>query len=264
MKINCKILIILILISALWGSCSNSTEPADVENKLYVQINDTEGNPIEGAGLHFFVQTNPVVGMHITSPGNQFVVVSNDTGIIPADYYLYQNFPNPFNPQTTIRFSLPISGMVTLRILNTGDLSVIKTLVEHDLPAGFHSVIWDGTNEIGEYMTNNIYSYQLQTDGFEETKTLFLNMIDPEHIKSLNCVPLTRSNSEGRIEYDYDLFPIGEEVLKLDSNGNELGVFTIPDSLQLVFIKENYKPESKPVHIDPDKTLEFTIILEQE
>ena len=255
-------IIVIILGSILISTCNNSTESDSKENKLYVQITDTDGRKIEGVDLHFYTQINPTLSMHTPHSTHNLLITSSDTGVIPLEYKLYQNFPNPFNPQTTIMFSIPISGMATLRILNNVDLTVVQTLVDRNLPAGVHSVLWDGKNDADEYVTNNIYSYQLQIEGFEDTKSLFLNMIDPEHIKSLNCVPLGSSNSDGKIELDYKYFPIGEDVLRVDSNGNELGIFTIPDSLQLVFIKDNYQPKSSSVLIDTTKPLELSIILE--
>jgi hypothetical protein len=254
-------IIVIMLVSIFISACSNSTESDRKVNKLYVQISDANGWKIEGVGLHFYAQINPTFSIQNLNTHN-LLITSSDTSVIPLEYKLYQNFPNPFNPQTTIMFSVPISGMATLRLLNIVDLTVVQTLVDRNLPAGVHSVLWDGKNDADEYVTNNIYSYQLQIEGFEDTKSLFLNMIDPEHIKSLNCVPLAYSNSDGKIDLDYKYFPIGEEVLRVDSNGNELGIFTIPDSLQLVFIKDNYQPKSSSVLIDMTKPLELSIILE--
>ena len=49
---------------------------------------------------------------------------------------------------------------------------------------------------------------------FEQVKEMFLNMVDSEHIKSLNCIPLEFSDIEGKMEFDYSDFPIAKEVLK--------------------------------------------------
>ena len=120
----------------------------------------------------------------------------------------------------------------------------------------------DGTNDLGESMTNNIYSYKLEIEDFEDTKELFMNMSDPEHIKSLDCIPIAVSNADGRIELEYKYLPIGKEVLRLDASGNELGVFSVPSSLYLVFIKDNFQPKSLPVTINFEKPLDLSVVLE--
>jgi len=77
-------------------------------------------------------------------------------------FKLLQNYPNPFNASTTIRFSLPQSEMVQLNIYNVlGQL--VRILVNEEKPAGKYSIIWDGTNEKCELLSNGIYFYTLKT-----------------------------------------------------------------------------------------------------
>lgn len=77
-------------------------------------------------------------------------------------FNLFQNYPNPFNASTTIRFSLPQSEMVELNIYNVlGQL--VRNLVNEEKPAGKYSIIWDGTNEKCELLSNGIYIYTIKT-----------------------------------------------------------------------------------------------------
>ena len=94
-------------------------------------------------------------------------VASDDTNV-PSEYRLEQNYPNPFNPGTTIQFSLPRSGYVTLEIYNTLG-QVMVTLVDGDLPAGVHKVQWNGSGT-----SSGIYFYRLRAGTFTETKKLLL------------------------------------------------------------------------------------------
>jgi hypothetical protein len=95
---------------------------------------------------------------------------------IPTSFSLEQNFPNPFNPTTTIQFSLPKSGDVTLKIYNLLGEEV-KTLVDEYREAGNHSVQFNANN-----LSSGIYFYRLQVldpetssgQGFVETKKMLL------------------------------------------------------------------------------------------
>ena len=255
-------IVTLLLTTLFLGSCDNSTESDGLKNKLYIQIKDKNGTNVEDVGLHFYANIN------LYSDNNNIPLVESnaidlaDTVFIPNTYKLYQNYPNPFNPETTIMFSIPKSGKTTLNIMNRVDSTLVRMLIDQNLPEGMHSVVWDGTNDLELNVTNNVYSYQLVMEGFKDVKNLFLNMIDPEHIKSLECIPLEKSDSEGKIELEYNNFPIQEEVVWVDENGMELGTITIPDSLRLVLIKEGYKPKTKAVIIDLSKPLELSIVLE--
>ncbi len=86
----------------------------------------------------------------------------------PDKYSLNQNYPNPFNPTTTIQFSLPKAGEVTLKIYNLLGEEV-KTLVEEYREAGKHSVQFNASQ-----LASGIYLYRLQAGSFVETKKMIL------------------------------------------------------------------------------------------
>ncbi len=78
---------------------------------------------------------------------------------IPTEYNLKQNYPNPFNPSTTISFSIPAEGFVTLKIFNTlGEL--VETLANQNLSAGQYNYLWNASNVSG-----GVYFYSLTVDG---------------------------------------------------------------------------------------------------
>lgn len=87
---------------------------------------------------------------------------------VPEKIELNQNFPNPFNPSTVIRFALPVSGMVSLKVLNTMGEEV-ATLVNETKEAGNYEVKFDATN-----ITSGIYFYTLTSGEFTITKKLLL------------------------------------------------------------------------------------------
>ena len=96
------------------------------------------------------------------------------TAAIPENFELSQNFPNPFNPSTTISFSLPANAPVTVAIFNTLGQQ-IKTLMSGHITAGKHDVVWDGKDEAGNAVTSGIYFYRLTSgQNFTDMKKMIL------------------------------------------------------------------------------------------
>lgn len=92
---------------------------------------------------------------------------------IPEDFVLHQNFPNPFNSSTTIRYTLAISGTVEINIYDvTGRF--IRNLVSGFSAQGSHSVVWDGKNASGSDVSSGIYFYQLRAADFNFVKRMQL------------------------------------------------------------------------------------------
>jgi len=100
-----------------------------------------------------------------------------NTGFIDLpikSYQLSQNYPNPFNLQTTISYQLPVFSKVTLKIFDVLGQE-LRTLLNEHKSAGYHSVIWDGKNELGERVDSGVYFYQLKLDNnISQMKKLLL------------------------------------------------------------------------------------------
>jgi len=97
--------------------------------------------------------------------------VSRNT--LPDQFRLSQNYPNPFNPSTNIHFDLLKRSQVVISIYNMLGQQ-IKILADEELPAGTYSVEWDGTNEECQTVSTGVYLYNLEVDGFIETKKMML------------------------------------------------------------------------------------------
>jgi serine protease len=80
---------------------------------------------------------------------------------VPASYKLEQNFPNPFNPQTVIRFGLPEGGTVRLRVFDLMGREVNR-LADEERDAGYYEVVWDGTDAGKRPVASGIYFYSLE------------------------------------------------------------------------------------------------------
>jgi len=92
---------------------------------------------------------------------------------VPVEFALHENYPNPFNPTTALRFDLPEVSDVTLTIYNMLGQKV-RTFDYQNTSAGYHSVKWNATNDLGEQVGAGVYLYQLQTKDFVKTRKMVL------------------------------------------------------------------------------------------
>lgn len=94
--------------------------------------------------------------------------------LLPTEFQLYQNFPNPFNPKTIIKFNLPQTTDITLKIYNILGEEVRNLLGKEMIP-GTHTAEWDGNNNSGELLPGGIY---------------FIRLVAGEYIKTIKAVLL--------------------------------------------------------------------------
>ncbi|KPK96162.1 hypothetical protein AMJ80_01530 [bacterium SM23_31] len=133
---------------------------------------DNSSSQIANINETYVFQPDIVVG-NATSP---FMLTSTATKIeqnlgLPKEFRLYDNYPNPFNPETTIRYEIPTSSFVTLRIYNVMG-EVVRTLVYTQKDPGRYSAVWDGTNEFGQTVSSGLYIYRMQAGKFTAVKKM--------------------------------------------------------------------------------------------
>jgi Zn-dependent metalloprotease len=90
---------------------------------------------------------------------------------VPTEFSLSKNYPNPFNPSTTIRYALPTDSHVSLKIYNMLGQLVI-TLVDDKQTSGFKEVVWDGRNKAGLMVTSGMYIYRIVAGNFVKTQKM--------------------------------------------------------------------------------------------
>lgn len=95
------------------------------------------------------------------------------TATIPATFELEQNHPNPFNPTTTIGFSLPHPQHTQLIVYNIAGQKV-RMVLDSRLEAGRHAVIWDGKDDSGTPVASGMYFYRITAGDFTESKKMLL------------------------------------------------------------------------------------------
>lgn len=93
---------------------------------------------------------------------------------VPLMTRLGRNYPNPFNPQTTLPYDLAVSGDVYLRIYNLHG-QLVRTWVFEEQPAGVYQVQWDGMDSSRQKLSSGVYFYQLEvSNGFQQTEKMIL------------------------------------------------------------------------------------------
>jgi 1,4-alpha-glucan branching enzyme len=101
------------------------------------------------------------------------VQTGTEDSSVPAATRLEQNFPNPFNPSTTIAFTTAVDGRVSLKIFDVSG-RLVRTLEDGEFPAGRHEVVWDGKTGRGTTAASGVYFYQLVTVRVELTRRMIL------------------------------------------------------------------------------------------
>ena len=110
---------------------------------------------------------------NVISRTTSLVTDVDDSVLVPLSFELKQNYPNPFNPSTTIEFSLAAGAHVTILIYNLLG-QYVASAIDTDLPAGPHSLTWNGLNSSGRPVASGVYLYRMQTAQYSETRAMTL------------------------------------------------------------------------------------------
>ena len=154
----------------------NDIAPVIAGSKMYfiVQqaINGATGSEIWRMNLDGMLREKVISGGYNYYP-EMVEVGSNvlsvfENSLLPTNFILCQNFPNPFNPSTTIRFATPLQAHVSLTVFNSLGQQVSE-LVNCEMNAGNHTVVFDAMG-----LASGMYFYRLHSDNFVETKKLLL------------------------------------------------------------------------------------------
>jgi len=148
------------------GNSSGTTTAQEV-----VEIPDTEGRYVKIVG-HGNTSNDwnsitevDIYGENITTYVNSIKLFS--------EYSILQNFPNPFNPSTSIIYELPKASYVTLKIYDMLGKEV-RELINERKSAGMYKVMWDGLDNSGKEVSSGIYFYKITAGNFVDTKKMLL------------------------------------------------------------------------------------------
>ncbi|NMC42612.1 MAG: T9SS type A sorting domain-containing protein [candidate division Zixibacteria bacterium] len=142
---------------AAGSPCINTGDPR-------IRYNDPDGSRND-MGRYWYGAT--------PSPAQPVAEAMSKTVAIPYTFALNQNHPNPFNPTTTIAFTVPIAGKASLDVFNILGQHV-RCLLDGEIEAGAHSVVWDGRDGDGRSVASGIYFYRLRAGTEVDSKKMIL------------------------------------------------------------------------------------------
>ena len=183
------VLVVFLLLPtlALADSTIEKPPPANGQSsyELASHVMSSAGSPASGSGK----KTNGTLGqptpVGVGSSGNFAVnagfwrafwrIVSVFEPIISEVFRnaLFQNFPNPFNPTTTIQYAVAKESPVELLVFNVQGQKV-RTLVRDSKSVGKYSVVWDGRDDHGRLVASGVYFYRLRVGGYLSVKKMLL------------------------------------------------------------------------------------------
>jgi len=134
----------------------------------------TVPNPPQVFSSEIIITSNDEATPAVTIPVHVNTGSPNqDEGLIPLATALEGNYPNPFNPETTIAFAVKESANVRLAIYNVKG-QLVRTLVDAKLPAGRHHAVWNGKDDAGRSVSSGIYLYRMESAGYSQTLKMML------------------------------------------------------------------------------------------
>ena len=147
---------------------------ADASTDIILNVDASSLDAGNYNGEIFIISNDPDNG-YVTIPLSVTVngMSSENDALLPEEFALHKNYPNPFNPVTTLRYDLPQNSMVNIKVFDMLGREV-KTLVNQVQDAGFKSIIWNATNNIGQPVGAGIYLYQIQAGDYIQNKKMVL------------------------------------------------------------------------------------------
>jgi hypothetical protein len=131
------------------------------EDSAYVTTDILERRPVENR-----------VFMRVLSSDGFSVDVVDERVVMPTDYKLSKNYPNPFRGETHFEYELPLEKAISIRVYNVQG-RLVKTLVDDERRnAGKHRITWDGTNAAGQPVASGVYFYALEYGNYRATRRM--------------------------------------------------------------------------------------------
>ncbi|MDO9578844.1 MAG: carboxypeptidase regulatory-like domain-containing protein [Candidatus Cloacimonadales bacterium] len=156
----------------------NVVATAQTNNNGFYEMTTVIAGDVEVAATKIFYSTSSTSTTMVGNTSINFILEptspagSNDTPVI-EDVLSARNYPNPFNPSTTISFNIPKAADVTITIYNVKGQQVTR-LLDEQLEEGIHSVVWNGLDSSKKTVSSGIYYYKVKADGKSVTNKMVL------------------------------------------------------------------------------------------
>ncbi|MGH7494193.1 MAG: FlgD immunoglobulin-like domain containing protein, partial [bacterium] len=147
------------------SAASVAVEDKSVASPSTVIVNGTISGSVDWAVVALEIKPEPGIGvtilddLSISSSSSVLVKQAEEAGIeqtVPAAFMLSRNYPNPFHFNTQIQMALPEEGQVHAVILDVNGREV-RQLYQDQMPSGYRSINWDGTNTAGQHVSSGVY-----------------------------------------------------------------------------------------------------------
>jgi hypothetical protein len=146
------------------------------DNQILAESTDTTYLDTDLSADTYSYYVTAMYGEYESGASNEITVeiTSIGTETLPVAASLNGNYPNPFNPETTISFSTTENMANTEISIYSMKGQKVKTLVDHELSAGQHSVVWNGTDDVGKAVSSGIYFYKMKSGNYQQTRKMIL------------------------------------------------------------------------------------------
>lgn len=167
-----------------WNGQGNIDQDPQFTDFVYRDFTLQQNSPCIDAGTDLWIENGDTLLQLVPNQYNgrrpdmgawesPYVTGIDETMPHPQQFILHQNYPNPFNPTTTIRYQVPKTVNVKLKIYNTTG-QLIRLLVNQTQTPGKHLTIWDGMNEVGQPVSAGVYFCRIEADNQILTRKMVL------------------------------------------------------------------------------------------
>jgi len=172
---------LMTIIVAFFLFCTKLAFSQDVFVNVHGRVTDDTGSYLSGATVIFTSLANETSQEAVTDDNGYYSLdieitetsVQEENSSQPQNFILFQNYPNPFNQNTIIEFEIIRTTHVKLTVYNILGQSVCE-LANREYPAGRFSVLWNGTDDNGNYVSAGLYFYRMQAGQFIQTNKMLL------------------------------------------------------------------------------------------
>jgi hypothetical protein len=159
--------------TSAWLSATPASGTVNPNQSVIVTVNAIAPQIVGDYSSSLMVSYNAVGTPSIIRVDLSVADAASERGVIPSEFACYPNYPNPFNASTEIRYDLPQTVKVQLKVFDILGHEVI-TLIDGMRPAGTHRVIWDSRSASGVEVASGVYIYRIKAGSFVDAKKMVL------------------------------------------------------------------------------------------